>query len=188
MSVSLEEAEEDSDGEADRRQALIFTRNSTINPDDDLEFLRICSFPHERTRSLPPSVLEVLPYNNFSGDMGGKVDMAETLGDVDVESSLDRRPSSMRKLVLAKSLDLTVSVDSLSIYRAHIHHSHIHLHTTHTPLTRTLTHHSHILSYTTHTYTHTPHNHTYTHTPLTHTLTHHSHIHSHTTHTYTHTT
>ena len=93
MSVSLDD---DSDGEADRRQALIFKAYDTIDPEKDAMLQRP---QHVRAKSLPPPVqLQV-----------------EQLAVVE-ETSLDRRPSHLRKHQdRPVSPDLSVRIESLPL-------------------------------------------------------------------------
>lgn len=84
QSVSLSD---DSDEEADRRQAIMFKKFDTIDPDEDLELLSGRN-KHTRAKSLPPPMyIHVEPPPAERGEQDE---------EVNVESSLDRRPSYLR--------------------------------------------------------------------------------------------
>ncbi len=72
--------DDDSDGEADRRQALIFKQHQTITPEEDeAAVIR----KHVRAKSRPPPM-------KLQGDSPPDPEQPEE------ESSLDRRPSYLR--------------------------------------------------------------------------------------------
>ena len=109
MNVSMDE-EYDSDKEADQRQATIFEKNDIISPDDDFKNLRNNSNVHIRTKSLPQSVLLAPPTERVMYGRG-REEGVDGPRSINLESSLDRGPSTLRKLESARSLDLTVSVE-----------------------------------------------------------------------------
>lgn len=86
MSISLDD---DSDGEADRRQALIFKEYETIDPEQDKLNLMLRK-GHMRAKSLPPPV-------HLRVDAPPASAEEEEEEEVGLESSLDRRPSYLRR-------------------------------------------------------------------------------------------
>ena len=76
---------DDSDGEADRRQNLIFKKYDTIDPTEDADLLKTRAL-HMRAKSLPPP-MHVRVEPPASGE-GGE--------EANAESSLDRKPSYLR--------------------------------------------------------------------------------------------
>ena len=134
-------SDDDSDGEADRRMAALFHGNQVISPEDDVDLLVVRhKATHTRAKSLPPAmVVEIfrddesppppLPPRmlesdedgeKVEGEGGGGGEGGEGGGEVvddiklNVESSLDRSPSHMRKLLKGSSTD-TVSAASLYV-------------------------------------------------------------------------
>ena len=128
-------SDDDSDGEADRRMAALFHGNQVISPEDDVDLLVVRhKAAHTRAKSLPPAmVVEIfrddesppppLPPRMLESDEdgekvegGGGGGGGEVVDDikVNVESSLDRSPSHMRKLLKGSSTD-TVSAASLYV-------------------------------------------------------------------------
>ena len=100
QSVSLSD---DSDGEADRRQAMLFKKFEIISPDEDSEVLKTRS-KHSRAKSLPPPMhVCVHPPSEPPPDQGEGMES-------DAESSLDRKPSYLRGNRGSVSPDPYVSV------------------------------------------------------------------------------
>ena len=87
ISVSMDD---DSDGEADRRQAILFKANSVITPEEDKEFLMARN--DIRAKSLPPPAQ--LQTTSKSSPAGTP---SRTDEDADEESSLDHSPSHLRR-------------------------------------------------------------------------------------------
>ena len=85
VSISMDD---DSDGEADRRQALIFKQYEVVDPEQDKLNLKLRK-GHIRAQSLPPPMhlqVDAPPVSE------------EGKEEVGVESSLDRKPSHLRRV------------------------------------------------------------------------------------------
>lgn len=82
-------ASEDSDAEADRRQAAIFNEYDIIDPQEDLELVKARK-KHVRAKSLPPAV-------HVRVNDSARQDSYDSGEDSAAESNLDRKPSYLRK-------------------------------------------------------------------------------------------
>lgn len=84
--------DEDSDSEADRRLALLFKDNEVISPQEDKIIMDSQCRTHLRAKSLPPP----MQLRVDTCDQEEEEEEEESTGPE--ESSLDRRPSYLRKV------------------------------------------------------------------------------------------
>ena len=83
--------DEDSDSEADRRLALLFEGNDVINPQEDKIIIVSQRRTHLRAKSLPPPM-------QLRVDTCDQEEEEKKRSQSPEESSLDRRPSYLRKV------------------------------------------------------------------------------------------